>query len=300
MAYAGYKTWVDDDGSGTVGTPVDAANLQSMEDGIRDAFIQADAAVSGLAGKIGLPGSPSLNDALVWNGSSWISTKVRNAQIASDALIDVAKLSLGTNGFVLTMVAGVPVWATAAGAGYGTSFPGSPTDGQEFVLTDSTTAPKFAWRFRYNASSLSTFKWEAIGALPVVSEVNASDSLPADATLTYRDLTNVGPSVTLPRAGDYIVDIGCDAIPALQSGTSAESPTYMSYDIGGTGAVDADGIHVSYIANAPFTYGSRRRVKTGLAAVTLTAKYKHSLTAAGGTGGTFQNRVMSVMPVRCS
>lgn len=51
----------------------------------------------------------------------------------------------------------------------------------------------------------------------------------------------------------------------------------MSYDIGATGAVDADSIRQGQQGGGTTGSdhsGSRKRRKTGLSAVTLTAKYK--------------------------
>src|SRR6516164_5696483 len=57
----------------------------------------------------------------------------------------------------------------APALGYGTSLPGSPIDGQEYVLVDSTTNPSYQWRFRYNAASTSAYKWEHVGGAPYVN-----------------------------------------------------------------------------------------------------------------------------------
>ena len=36
-------------------------------------------------------------------------------------------------------------------------------DGQEAILVDNVANPIYQWRFRYNASSTSPFKWELVG-----------------------------------------------------------------------------------------------------------------------------------------
>jgi hypothetical protein len=69
----------------------------------------------------------------------------------------------------------------------------------------------------------------------------------------------------------------------------------MSYDIGATGAVDADSFFLGH-AGTEGDGNTRTRLKTGLAASTaLVAKYK---TNAGTE--TFRQRAMSVLPVRVS
>lgn len=71
---------------------------------------------------------------------------------------------------------------------------------------------------------------------------------------------------------------------------------WMSYQIGGTGASDNDGLVAVYagLTNSVDVAGVRPRIKTGLGAVTLTAKYR-----GDGSGvPTFRNRWMRVTPRR--
>lgn len=75
----------------------------------------------------------------------------------------------GTTGQVLAKTSATDYatgWTTPAAAptvGYGTALPGSPVDGQEFILVDNTANPSYQWRFRYNAGSQSAYKWEFVG-----------------------------------------------------------------------------------------------------------------------------------------
>ena len=211
-----------------------------------------------------------------------------NTNIATGAAILVAKLLAGTNGQVLKTVAGVPTWSTEGAAPtYQTTLPGSPVDGQETILVDSTSAPTYAWRLRYN-STLA--KWEFIGGRPAFAEVVTPETT---ASTTYAALTTAGPSIVLPVAGDYLIEIGF----RLSSNTTS-TLSIMSYDIGATGAVDADATQaaVGTGGGTPNNVATamRPRVKTGLTAVTLTAKYKTAGTA--GTNG-FADRWMRVTPV---
>jgi hypothetical protein len=88
--------------------------------------------------------------------------------------------------------------------GYGTSLPASPVNGQEYVLVDSTTAPTYAWRLRYNAGSASALKWEFIGGSPlgvfVATEIAATVGSFGDDAATR---------ITYPRTGDYVVRASC-------------------------------------------------------------------------------------------
>lgn len=95
---------------------------------------------------------------------------------------------------------------TAIGrAGYGTSLPGSPADGEEFILVDSTTDPSYQWRFRYNAGSSSAYEWEFIGGAPVVKEVATLETASGSAG-AWQDLATTGPTFTLPYAGDWLFE----------------------------------------------------------------------------------------------
>lgn len=175
-------------------------------------------------------------------------------------------------------------------AGAVTSLPTTPYDGQEIYYTaDSTNG--VVWHLKYRAASGSSYKWEYVGGAPLFAEVTTNQST---TSTSYAALTTAGPAVTLPLAGDYMVAIGCRC---HQNGNSRDA--LMSYDIGATGAVDADA--TTYYSGAsvdglPATVAANvmvERRKTGLTAVTLTAKYKVS---AGQ--GNFSSRWMKVVPVR--
>jgi len=86
---------------------------------------------------------------------------------------------------------------------YGTSLPTAPTDGQEAVLVDSVTNPSYQWRFRYNAGSSSTYKWEFVGGVPYI--VFPAQFQPS-TTGQYLADTAPGSTLTIPRAGVYILE----------------------------------------------------------------------------------------------
>jgi hypothetical protein len=170
-----------------------------------------------------------------------------------------------------------------------TSLPGSPYDGQVFsYLVDSTNGVR--WTFQYNSGSASASKWEFIGGPPLFDIVTTAQTT---ASATYVALTTAGPAIAIPTAGDYLVRIGTRSY-----NNSSTRSDLMSYDIGGTGAVDGDAI--DYFAGLvdpglAITTGPymMRQVRKSLSAVTLTAKYR----TTGGTA-TFQDRWMEVLPIR--
>jgi hypothetical protein len=169
-----------------------------------------------------------------------------------------------------------------------TSFPTTPFHGQviDYVF-DAVNG--YDWRFRYNAA---TAKWRYIGGPPMFAEVTAQEST---SSASYAALGTTGPAVITPRAGDYFVDQG-----AWFSSTGSNSEQMlMSYDIGGTGAVDADAVIAGTSAGGTIAQSAsaRRRFKASLAAsTTLTSKYKIPAAAAGFFG----NRWISLVPVRVS
>jgi hypothetical protein len=154
-----------------------------------------------------------------------------------------------------------------------TSLPTTPVDQQECVyIVDATAGLK--WRFRYRAASASAYKWEAVGAGPLINEVLSSSAGTPPAT--YGDLSNVGPQITLPLAGDYLVSHGAN----LVAGASAvQHRMYQSFAVGATAASDNDAVSVySYTNNAITSASVARTVKkSGLAANTsLVCKYYSS------------------------
>lgn len=163
-----------------------------------------------------------------------------------------------------------------------TSLPSNPRDGQDCFYKTSTGE---VWHLRYNAS---VSKWDFVGGTPLVSEID-NDEVRAVAA-AYAALGTAGPSITVPLAGDYWVDFGANIY------TNVAFSANMSFDVGGTGAVDADCITLGTPSAGNFTQASvsRRRRKTTLAASTaLVAKYK-----AGTNPANFRWRWMNVTPIR--
>lgn len=208
-----------------------------------------------------------------------------DSNVAAAAAIAVSKLAAGSNGDVLTTSAGIPVWSPSTSSPtYQTTLPGTPSNGQETILVDSTTSPTYTWRLRYNATLA---KWEYLGGRAAFSEVTTASSTNSGS---YAALGTPGPSITLPAAGDYRVRTGFSLSAVPGSNTDA----FMSYDIGVTGAVDDDAVLCDpRIDAAALSSASRTRIKTGLSAVALTAKYRTS----AGVVTVFQHRWMEVEPV---
>lgn len=166
-----------------------------------------------------------------------------------------------------------------------TSLPAGPVDGQEiFYLADATAG--VVWHLKYRAASASPYKWEYLGGPPLYSFVATLQTL---TSTTYAALATAGPSVSLPLAGDYDVAIGAGMTTA-----GAAMGAWMSYDIGGTAAVDGDGATAQVVTPGFAWTTTLARRKTALSAVTLTAKYRSSAAVAC----LWEKRWMQAAPVR--
>ncbi len=170
--------------------------------------------------------------------------------------------------------------------GIGTALPTSAGDGEEFILTDSSANPTYQWKFRYIAAK-TTNKWVFIGGNPAVVEVATSEN--HSTVGSYAALTTAQTFV-IPLVGDYLIELGA----LMATGGAAGTGLRMSYDIGGTGAVDADALTVM----VPFSgagngfHAFRRKRKLALPGGTLTVKYKTSSTNIYAS-----DRSLGVLPI---
>lgn len=131
-----------------------------------------------------------------------------------------------------------PQGPPGVGASYGTSLPVSPVDGQEAVLVDSVTNPSYQWRFRYNAGSISPYKWECIGGALVEVTVNPGDNI----TWASWSAAPNSPTYIVPRSGDYIVGLSA-------MGYFSGSYSYFGYAGVRKGGTDPNGEDWLYFWN---------------------------------------------------
>lgn len=148
------------------------------------------------------------------------------------------------------------------------------------VYLEVDAANGIQWHLGYETSE-STFKWRMLGGPDMEAVVETGEGT---GSASFVALATVGPSIAIPRAGDYDVTTGCNG------GYSGTQTGMMSYDIGGTGAVDADGVSQSWFSSDH----TRVKRKAGLTSVTLTAKYKQT----GGAATSFGKRRIRIRPVR--
>ncbi len=168
--------------------------------------------------------------------------------------------------------------------------PGSPNNEDEWsMVADATNG--VVWQFKYRSASASAYKWEFVGGPPMFSDVETGESL---ASTTFVDLATVGPAITVPRAGDYLVAYGFQ----MTGGGAGGAGYMMSLSIAGASALDADGISTLPVITSNFgATTARTAIKTGLSATNvLLAKYRSS----SATSATIARRWLTVTPIRVS
>jgi len=168
--------------------------------------------------------------------------------------------------------------------GRGASLPSSPADGDEFALVvDGTNGVD--WLCKYNSGSS---RWEFLGGPPLRSIVDAQESSSASA---YVDLATVGPSITVPYAGEYDILFGTSIIlPGTSNNGGAMSARVAS------GADDYIAYFYLLSGNSAYATVSRTKRATAAASDSIVAKYysNNSQTIS------FFERFLEVRPVTLS
>lgn len=162
--------------------------------------------------------------------------------------------------------------------------PKAPYDGQAIqFLADAANG--VIWDLVYQKYDN---KWHYAGGPPLYEEQATSSTT---ASTTYANLAaTVGPTVTVPLAGDYMVEIGCQA-----GNATAGNVALMSYAIGAAAASDNDLVRSISSTAAQPTSIARETKKTLAALTALVGKYR-----VGGGTGSFAFRWMAVTPVALS
>ena len=268
---------------------VSAANTDLASPASGHQYLQVYPTGGGTIRSIGLPPN-SLSGRYVIHNLSGASVTIKNAtaggtgaQIGTRSGADVV-LAVGD---AIDLIYDGTFWrevgrmSPSATTNYGTTLPGSPANGDVAVLVDSTSAPSYEWFFRYNSTA---GKWMFEGGPPHIVEITTDQ---ATLSGTYTDLGTVGPSFTLPYAGVWIIGVGFRH-GATTNGTTVTM--YMSYDIGATGAVDADSA-ACVVSGNQSAYKIRK--KTIASAAALVSKYHLD----GTNSNSFRERILTILPV---
>lgn len=170
----------------------------------------------------------------------------------------------------------------------GTNLPASPFDGQEYSLVvDATNG--VVWRFKYNAGSGSSFKWEFVGGSPMVGTVDTPEA--ANFVGTWGDLATVGATVTLPRAGDYLLQ----ARSLVTCGAGADV-LYIGLAVGATSPPDA-----TYQAGTTLVGGGNGHLLVVKSLTGVAANTTYRMRYFGGNqSNTWQARKLWAIPIRVS
>ena len=171
--------------------------------------------------------------------------------------------------------------------------PGSPVDGQEcYFLADATNG--VLWHLSYRAGSASPYKWEVVGGSRLFAAIAASAVI-ASAAGGWSDLTgSVGPSITVPLAGDY--DISGGALSTWAG--SANAYHGLGANVGGT-VLTLD----QYTETSGAVFGGNQGLNGDARATTVAASalIKLQYANSGGVNSAtpnFANRWLEVTPVR--
>jgi hypothetical protein len=180
--------------------------------------------------------------------------------------------------------------------GIGTVFPGSPLNGEEFIIVDSLTTPTYSWRFRYVSSITDIYKWIFIGGSflqAAVGDANEEENATGAALAAWANLATIGPTVTPPVSGYYDVTIGF----RISQATTGNPDLGMSYAIGAVAALDVDAARSQeYGQSRQSVMRNKRKFLTAGQAVV--AKYKQFYDQGWTLG--YTNRHISILPVRAS
>jgi hypothetical protein len=243
--------------------------------GVNEMMDSIDTALDGVRdASLAVVGSPSNRDGLVYD------TATSTWKPSSAHKMGVTGLEAGTNGQVLTTTGGVPAWGTSASIGYGTALPGSPVDGDHFILTDSLTAPTYQWFLRYVAAKASN-KWISLGSAPLAVAAGGQ----ASSNTAYSG--PFGPSITIPVTGIYAITIGGHVVLTGGAGLA-----HASYSVGGTAANDVWGVGV-YFGSAS-AMASRTYFHGQIAGGTVLNTYVRAPNAA--SYGTWSEIALSIVP----
>lgn len=188
-------------------------------------------------------------------------------------------------------------WATPAAGGAGgypprgTTLPGAPADGDEYVYT-ADAAAGVEWHLKYRAGSASAYKWEFVGGSPLGAAVLTDEAITSSGA--WVDTATVGPTLTLPLAGDYLLD----AAALMWSPATGMAWLGVAVKIGAaaTSSDEGGGSDMPQTAaTLPFSIGRRGMLRPALAAATV---LKLQAWAATRTDTRWRQRSLAVFPVR--
>lgn len=251
-------------------TPVNATNLEKLEQAVADAYprLVPTPLVEGRWLKVQGGAMAWMDAAAEYQALSAKGAANGYASLGADGKVPAAQLP---------PLGGAP--------GYGIALPASPSDGQEYILVDSLTAPTYAWRFIYVAGIADANKWVLVGGSWLGSETYVNSTTLSSGS--YVALAGL-PDLAIPRAGVYDLEYG------FKHNAWTGAFTRMVPVLGATLAANDDYAAIGSTIPSPGGDSSgHRALRIALVAGTLTTQYRI-------TGGQHQLawRYLRARPVR--
>lgn len=178
----------------------------------------------------------------------------------------------------------------------GTSPPASPSDGDVWVyqasLTLHTGTEPVYWMFVYDSTE-ATYKWQFVGGAPARSYIATSESM--GTASAWSNLTTVGPDITIPRTGIYVIDWNCNA----QLGDTSTKSQWMAPANNGNTDPPADpqpplGNLSGVYQPRALIVGSDKRLLTA----TQVLRARYYTTSIAGTPPAIAERAIRILPAK--
>jgi hypothetical protein len=212
---------------------------------------------------------------------------IDDVNIRTTAAINPSKL-LGYPSDPNKFLRGDGLWGTRAiASAISGGPPAGAVDGDIWIAT-GVGANGENWQFRYNAGSSSAYKWEFIGGPDLESGPQGSLTTSAVAQV---DLTG-GPTIAIPRAGDYIVEIG-----AIHQSAAGQGETINQIKGSVVGVLGTPTLQILMAGVAYYQMNSTKVRLNALAAQTINLVCQ---IATVSISATFSNGYIAVTPVRVS
>lgn len=202
-------------------------------------------------------------------------------------------------GILFSQLNGYPADATKFARGDGTwaaasqviavvtTLPVGPTDGTQVILTDNTATPSYAWLLQFTTASS---KWLFLGGSPLYASVDTADGSTGGNNVYSDPSTHAGPSITVPRAGVYLVEYG-----GKGNGNASGTGSYIGVSVAGsTPSLGTD--RTSLAINNSTGIGGMAKFET--ASIAAASVIKQQIADSDTTRRiTMQQRWLSVVPV---
>jgi hypothetical protein len=167
-----------------------------------------------------------------------------------------------------------------------TTLPAAPTDGQQALLVDSTSAPTYSWLMQWSAAASL---WIATGVVPLSSYDGGGGNINSAAAITV----GTPPSITIAHAGSYLIRF---MVRHAYASSSSGVGTSVSTQLTKNGAALTTVTTTAMTPTSPFAINqyAPSEIRVTLAATDVLSM-KHLVDNTALTGNVSQ-RVIAVTP----